>query len=224
MLAAGTSCVAALLIAGEASAEPAPSSPSPENATPAIPPPQDVRRVPLPDESLGYEPVLPRPTLLWAAFQLLPSPEIAVGSRRHIEASGRVDEGTMTAFGLRWQLTPVLWSFGVHRSQSRWRWFVVDPLARQSGSLELSTSFEYIGGHVDRVLARPGLRVYLPLVAKGEYLSASLGTSVYAYDGTVRAAYDAGIYLFAGFLGLQVTVAPVHAPLAAITTFRLRYF
>jgi hypothetical protein len=196
------------------------ASASPE---PAAVPAQDVHRAPLPDTSLGYHLASPRPTLGWAILQLLPSPEIAVGRQRHIDLTGAVDESLSTAFGLRWQVTPVLWSFGVHRSQSRWRYFVVDPFARVSGSLELSAAFEYIGGHVDRLLARPGLRAYLPLAQKGEYLSMSLGTSVYSYEG-LRVAYDVGVYTLGGIVGLRVTVAPTHAPLAGIATLNLRYF
>src|SRR5690606_28490392 len=109
------------------------------------------------------------------------------------------------------------------RYQPRWRALVVDPIARHSGSLELSTSVEYIGGHVDRLLLRPGLRAYLPVVHRGEYLSVSLGTSVYAYDG-LRVAYDVGAHVLGGFVGLRVTLAPRHAPLAGIAALALRYF
>src|SRR5262249_17835578 len=92
---------------------------------------------PAPDQTLG----LPRPHVHasggWALPRFLPSPELAFGRQRSLDDAGHVDRGVSTAFGLRWQLTPVLWSFGVHRRQSRWRFFVVDPFARQSGSLEL---------------------------------------------------------------------------------------
>lgn len=181
------------------------------------------RRTPLPDVSLGYSSPERHPTLAWALLQLVPSPELAVGTQRHVDETGAVSHAPRTAFGLRWQVTPVLWSFGASRHQSRWRTFVVDPIARQSGSLELSTSFEYIGGHVDRLLARPGLRVVLPALQRGEYLSVSLGTSVYSYEG-LRVAYDVGAYLLGGFVGFQVTIAPAHAPLTAIGTLCLRYF
>jgi hypothetical protein len=182
-----------------------------------------VRQAPPPDRSLGFLRSTPRPTPAWAILQLIPSPELALGRQRRIDPAGVVDGSVSTAFGLRWQLTPLLWSFGVHRSQSRWRTFVVDPFARQSGSIELSTSFEYIGGHVDRLLARPGLRAYFPIAQKGEYLSVSLGTSVYRYDG-LRVAYDVGAYILSGLFGVQITVAPTHDALAAIATLRLRYF
>lgn len=188
------------------------------------PPVQDVHRAPQPDASYGFGRVIPYPTLSWALLQLLPSPEVALGRQRHFDASGAADNGPRAAFGLRWQLTPLLWSFGVHRSQPRFRAFIVDPLARVSGSIELSTTFEYIGGDIDRVLVRPGVRTYLPILSKGEALSVSLGTSLYSFDDGLRVAYDVGAYTFSGFLGFQLTVAPTHAPLAGIATIRLRYF
>jgi hypothetical protein len=178
---------------------------------------------PAPQVFAVHEPYL-YPTAWWFAAQLVPSPELVVGRQRAIDPLGNVDTTPNTAFGVRWQLTPLLWSFGVHRSQTGWRTFVVDPIARQSGSLELSTSFEYIGGWVDRLLVRPGLRVYLPLAHRGEYLSTSIGTSVYRYDGALRVAYEAGVYFLSGVFGFQFTFAPTHDPLATIATFRIRYF
>jgi hypothetical protein len=187
------------------------------------PPPIEVHRAPTPEDQIAMHEVHPYPTWPWLIFQFLPSPELAFGKTRIIDATGKVDDSIHTSFGLRWQVTPILWSFGVHHSQSRWRYFVVDPFARHAGSIELSTSFEWIGGYYDALIARPGVRVYLPVLEKGEKLSTSLGTSVYAADG-LRVAYDAGIYVLNGFLGLQVTVAPRHQPLATIATLRLRYF
>lgn len=183
----------------------------------------DVHKAPLPDTRLTYHSPVIHPTVAWGLAQLVPSPELAIGRQRHVEPSGNVDGSPSATWGLRWQLTPLLWSFGVHRSQSRWRTFVVDPIARQSGSLELSMSVEYIGGWVDRLLARPGVRVYLPVAQRGEYLSVSLGTSVYRYDG-FRVAYDVGAYILGGMLGLQITLAPTNDALASIATLRIRYF
>jgi hypothetical protein len=178
---------------------------------------------PPPAELVVHQPTL-YPTPAWLVAQLVPSPEVVIGRQRAIGVDGSIDRSMDAAFGMRWQLTPLLWSFGVHRAQSRWRTFVVDPTARQSGSLELSGTFEYIGGWVDRLLVRPALRVYLPLVQRGDYLSMSLGTSIYAYDSVFRVAYEAGIYALGGLFGLQLTVAPTHDPLASILTLRVRYF
>jgi hypothetical protein len=195
-----------------------------EAPPPAPPTSPDVRLVPLPDTSFTFRQERAQPSLAWAVLQMIPSPQMAFGRQRHIDADGTVHHGLPTAFGLRWQLTPILWSFGMNRRQSPWRLFVVDPLARQSGSVELFTVFDYFGGDVDALLVRPGARVYLPLVHRGEYLSVSLGTSVYRSTGLFRVAYETGIYTLSGFLGLQVTAAPSHQPLALITTIRIRYF
>lgn len=182
-----------------------------------------VHATPLPDNALTIHPIIPFPTVAWVALQTIPSPEIAVGRQHDIDEATGTNEKMSTAFGLRWQLTPFLWSFGVHRSQTRWRTFVVDPLARHSGSLELSLSLEYIFGHIDRFLARPTVRTYLPLIQRGESLSMSLGTSVYDYDG-LRVAYEVGAYVLSGLFGVQLAVAPTHNPMAALITFRVRYF
>jgi hypothetical protein len=192
-------------------------------ALPAAAAPDAPREVVAPERSYSVaEPEL-HPTALWALFQLVPSPQVAVGAVHHTDASGVGEDVMKTAFGLRWQLTPVLWSFGTNRRLSPWRFFVVDPLARVSGSIELSTTFEWFGGHVDSFLARPGIRLTLPVFHRGEYVAVSFGTSVYQYE-TARVAYDAAVWFLFGTVGVQATVAPAHAPLATIATLRLRYF
>lgn len=177
-----------------------------------------------PDESYTYESPRSYPSLVWLGAQVVPSPEIAVGSTHRIDVDGRVESETPVAFGLRWQVTPVLWSWGVNRHVNRWRWFVVDPLARVSGSIQLDATLEYLWGHVDRFLVRPGVHANFPLVQRGEYLSMSIGTSTYQYDSTMHVAYDAGLYVLFGMLGAQFTVAPTHAPLTSMATMRIRFF
>ena len=164
------------------------------------------------------------PSLAWMALQLLPSPEVGGGRVHRTDTDGVQHDSTELAFGMRWQLTPLLWSWGVNRHVSRWRTFVVDPIARGSGSLEVNTTFEYFFGHIDRFIVRPGVRATFPLLQRGEYLSGSLGTSIYTYNGTPRVAYDVGAYFLYGLFGVQVTVAPEHAPLSLIGTFRIRMF
>lgn len=200
----------------------------PTTPDPNLPfPPPSPRVLAPPDATYSYaEPQL-YPTLPWTMLQFLPSPEVAVGRARGADASGGRDASdakTEASFGLRWQITPVVWSWGTNRRISRWRFLVVDPLARHSGSLEASGTFEYIFGHVDRWIARPGVRAYFPLLQRGEYLSASIGTSIYSYDDKLRVAYDVGAYVLFGLFGVQATIAPDHGPLSAIGTFRIRYF
>lgn len=203
---------AALGVASPARADDAPAEASPG------------RRLVPPDNGYGYVSAQHYPPLLWFATQLLPSPEVGFGSIRRTEIDGRTHESLEAAFGLRWMATPLLWSWGTNRRVSRWRTFVVDPLARNSGSLELDVSFEYLWGHVDRALVRPGVKATFPLVQRGEYLSFSLGTSTYTYDQTPRVAYDAGLYFLFGILGAEVSIAPVHRPLQTLATLRIRYF
>lgn len=209
-------CVAtygSLVRAADGATEPARSSPG----APA-------RALSAPDGGFTYSNPQYYPSLSWAVLQLLPSPEVGGGRVYRTDIFGVREAATELAFGLRWQLTPLLWSWGTNRRVSRWRTFVVDPLARNSGSIELNTTFEYLFGHVDRMLVRPGVRATFPLVSRGEYLSASIGTSTYSYNGIPRVAYDVGAYCLFGLFGVQVTVAPMHAPLSLIGTFRIRYF
>jgi hypothetical protein len=154
------------------------------------------------------------PTLPWFALQLVPSPEIASGNRG-------------AHFGLRWQLTPVLYSFGIHRRLSPWRFFVVEPVVRQSGSLELFVSPEYLAIEPelrDRFLLRAGLRTYYPLVQRGEYVSISLGSSYFRVAGQDSVAYEAGVYVLYGVLGVRVDYAPGHDAARWIASLTFRFF
>jgi hypothetical protein len=169
-----------------------------------------------PETPYRYQQQYPYITPAWFITQLIPSPEVAIGDT---EAGD-----TKAAFGLRWQLTPALWSWGVHRRLSGWRFFVVDPLARMSGSIALEQTFEYIGGHVDRVLARPGVKATFPLLHRGEYLAFSMGTSVYTYDSNQFVAHDLGLYALWGTVGLVGTYAPEHRIMTSLITLRIRYF
>ena len=56
--------------------------------------------------------VRPYPSLAWTVLQLVPSPEVAVGRADH--------DKTRATFGLRWQLTPLVWSWGTNRRISPW--------------------------------------------------------------------------------------------------------
>lgn len=161
-----------------------------------------------------------QPTPGWLAAQLLPSPEIAAGSQG-------------AAFGMKWQLTPVAYSWGVYRKILPWRFGVVDPAARQSGSVELYLSPEYVyfPTHADNprwkgdeLFLRYGGRAYFPLWERGEFLSTSIGASAYDFNGTWAMAYEAGLYGLGGLFGVQVNVTPASGPLRVVTTAVLRFF
>ena len=153
-------------------------------------------------------------TLAWFLTQLLPSPELALG-----------DDGA--AFGLRWQVVPVLYSFGIDRRLSPFRAFVVEPLVRTSGSLELFVAPEYLA--IDDRLAhrfgfRTGLRAHFPLIEKGDYLSVSLGTAYARLGERQSASYQFGAYLLFGFLGFEQSFLPALAEARFISTLNVRFF
>lgn len=159
-----------------------------------------------------------RLTLPWLLVQLVPSPALWIGPGG-------------TRFGVRWQVTPVLYSFGINRKLSPWRAFIVEPLTRHAGSIELFGSPEYVAGSGAAPggwMLRGGARAYFPLLERGETLSCSLGGSavharVHARDH-VAASYEAGLYTLFGGLGVQVTVTPTAALRSTTITLSLRYF
>jgi hypothetical protein len=154
------------------------------------------------------------PTLLWAAAQLLPSPEWRVTERG-------------VRFGVRWQVTPLLYSFGINKKLMPFRTLVVEPLVRHAGSVELFASPEYITGtpvFQKNWLLRGGLRAYFPLAHRGEYLSCSIGGSALYFREHVGASYEAGLYTLGGLVGVQVTYTPTALLRSTTFTLSLRYF
>jgi hypothetical protein len=154
-------------------------------------------------------------TLPWVAAQLVPSPEWYFGSGRE------------TRFGLRWQVTPILYSFGINRRHSPWRALVVEPMVRYNGSIEIFLHPEIFfpsGASGDPWLFRAGLRGYVPLGGFGEELAGSVGCS-YARQGAEESVtYEAGLYVFFGIVGLQVSHSPGLPGSPWAVTMALRYF
>jgi hypothetical protein len=149
---------------------------------------------------------------VWAATQLVPSPLLVIG-KDHVGG------------GLRWQVTPLLYSFGI--AERPVRAFFVSPIARHSGSLELHVSPEWAccrPGNGTSWLVRAGLRLYLPLLEHGEKLSWSLGASYHRAAGGGGAAGDLGLSTFSGIFGLNVTVSPWLTRREVIAALTIRYF
>jgi hypothetical protein len=146
--------------------------------------------------------------------QLIPSPELAVG-----------DDGAL--FGLRWQLVPFSYSFGIDRRLSPFRAFVVEPLVRTSGSIELFVAPEYLALD-DRLSRRFGVRVgaraHFPLVERGDYVSVSLGTAYVRFPERESASYQFGVYLLFGFFGLEQSILPAFDEARFIGTLNVRFF
>jgi hypothetical protein len=166
------------------------------------------------DAEEAAESKVPLATAIWIGTQLIPS-------------VGLAGVHGVATFDMRWQVTPLLYSFGVHRGASPLRAFVVEPFVRHVGSIEAYVAPEYLArGEAarERWFFRPGVRAYFPLIERGEYLSCSLGTSYAALPGHGGVAYEAGIYTLFGVVGLQATYAPAREPADWITTLSIRYF
>jgi hypothetical protein len=121
----------------------------------------------------------------------------------------------------------MLYSFGINRKLSPWRTFVVEPLVRHAGSIELFASPEYITVTPDFThnwMFRGGVRAYYPLVQRGEYLSCSLGGSALYFRERAAASYEAGLYTLFGIFGAQVTYTPTEALRSTTITLSIRYF
>jgi hypothetical protein len=155
---------------------------------------------------------VPTPTLGWAIMQVVPSTGFVVG------------EGG-AAFSMRWQIAPLLFSFGVRREVTPWRSLVVEPMLRYGGSLELFAAGEYVGRGDDRWGLRSGGRLYLPLVQHGENLALSIGASHLYRGGKSGLGIELGGYVLWGVLGIQLTYAPPLATGEEVTvSFAVRYF
>lgn len=149
----------------------------------------------------------------WLVLQAIPSPGLAFGERGV--------HGTMT-----WQVTPLLYSWSLDRRLSPLRFFVVEPLVRQSGSVELFVSPEYVGRGLGEANYgfRAGARAYFPLTERGDGLSFSLGASARWFVDEPGVSFDVGLYTLFGGLGLLVTVSPGFEDNLVQSALRIRYF
>ena len=126
---------------------------------------------------------------------------------------------------MRWQVTALLYSFGI--AERPLRAFIVAPIARHSGSVELHASPEWACcAPSDRSswLLRSGARVYLPVLEHGEAFSWSVGGSYYRASEGGGWGADLGFYTLQGVIGLNVTVSPLLERRQIVTALTIRYF
>ena len=150
--------------------------------------------------------------VVWGVAQLIPSP-------LYVASSNRVGGG------VRWQITPLVYSFGVAARPVRA--FIIEPVARHTGAIELYGSPEWAccaPGDATSFIARAGVRLYLPLIGRGEALTGSLGGSYYRAGDGDGASVEVGVYALFASVGLTVTVSPRLVGREVITALHLRYF
>jgi hypothetical protein len=76
----------------------------------------------------------------------------------------------------------------------------------------------------EKWLVRLGLRLTLPVVERGEYLSISFGAGPWLRRSEVGASWEVGAYTLFGMLGLQLTISPQMHDALYVLTLRVRYF
>lgn len=156
-----------------------PTPPAPEGVTPGAP----------------MEPAV-HATWQWATLQLLPSAGVVV-------AEGQ------PSLALEWQLTPLLWSHAMDPRLSPWRSFVVEPVVRQSGSLELFIAPQFWPSWQpgpQRWGSKLGLRTTVPVLHRGEYLAWSVASGYFWFRDDQGAMLETGAHIFFGVLGLTAGV------------------
>lgn len=142
--------------------------------------------------------------LSWAILQTMPSPV-------YIQDSD--DNNARIQFGLRWHLTPINISFRANKYISPVQFFVINPVRKFTGSIELfvqpewtTSSFKYAG--LARFGISTGTRLTLPVSGEGQNLSVSFGGK-YSYrkdlegDNNGYFGVETGIYVIYGILGFQ---------------------
>ena len=168
-------------------------------------------------------------TLNWILMRFIPSTNWTYENTN-------VHNETNAAIGFRWQITPIAYTFGLNDKLSRFRYFMVDPLARNSGSIELFlqpewNNFKYIN---HKWAINTGARLYLPLSSYGEHFSTSFAVTNYVIANTNNLKLEVGAYTLFGVFGVQFGYLPNPAILSQNggdielpkynVTFSLKYF
>jgi hypothetical protein len=142
----------------------------------------------------------------WTLLQVIPSPTFYQDNNENI---------SKLIIGIKWQITPLAYSFNMNKYVRKVHFFKVNPLHRHSGSIELFFQPEfalkpYLYSGQRRFSLTTGSRVFLPLIEYGEYLSFSAGLKYSIrnnIDGTDMNSFgiEGGVYSIFGIAGLQFT-------------------
>lgn len=142
----------------------------------------------------------------WTLIQAVPSPTFYQDNN---------NENSQLIFGLKWNITPVNYSFNANKLVSHFRFFKVNPLRRYGGSVEIFIQPEwslspYIYSNIKRFSISPGIRIFIPFIEYGEYLSGSMGVkNTFRKDshGTYNSVtgVEFGVYILFGIIGLNYT-------------------
>lgn len=139
----------------------------------------------------------------WTLFQTVPSPTFF---------QDRNDSNSRLQFGFRWHVTPVNYSFNANKLVSPVQFFLVNPVRRYGGSIELlfepewtTSGFQY--SDLQRFNLSTGARAYIPAIEYGEYLCFSVAGK-YNFrknkqdESSNYYSAEAGLYTLFGIAGI----------------------
>lgn len=139
----------------------------------------------------------------WTLFQTIPSPTFY---------QDRNDNDSRLQFGFRWHVTPVNYSFNANKLVSPVQFFLVNPVRRFGGSLELLVEPEWAtGGYqysdLQRFNLSAGARAFIPAIEYGEYLCFSVAGKYNFTKNKSDQNFDyysaeAGLYTLFGIAGI----------------------
>jgi hypothetical protein len=142
----------------------------------------------------------------WILVQAIPSPSFYQDNNK---------EHSRLQFGLKWNITPLNYSFNANRMVSPVQFFKVNPMRRYGGSAELFvqpewTTSDFIYSDLGRFSVSPGIRFFIPIVEYGEYLSCSAGMKYTFRKNKQRGnenvfGIELGSYTFFGIIGFNYT-------------------
>ncbi len=140
----------------------------------------------------------------WTMIQTIPSP---------VFYQDKNSNESRLQLGLRWNISPVNYSFNANPLVSPISVFKVNPVRRFGGSIEIFSQPEWLMNEnqfsdLKRFSLSNGIRLYLPAIESGEYLAFSIAGKYKirkdkSGSGTNCFSAEAGIYSFFGILGIQ---------------------
>ena len=115
-----------------------------------------------------------------------------------------------SAFGFEWELTPVLYSFGMNKQISPWYFFIVEPPGRFTGSIELNFALQTFTRKVgSSYFGLSGTVIgFIPLLERGEHLTLNLGASVYRVGNRTPIFGIVGLSTLFGILHVNLKHSP----------------
>jgi hypothetical protein len=129
-----------------------------------------------------------------------------------------------TNFSFEWEVTPVLYSFGIAKQARSWYFFIVDQQARSFGSVEINISGQISPSKITSTHFGWSAQLlgHLPIIEYGEYLGMNIGVARYMIGSLSSNYIVTGVWTMFGFFHLNFKYSPVEN--VRIYSFEIRAF